>query len=87
MSAQNIGVLVLMCALLLSIPYFISVYKHVRFEEEVRADMAIKSEKVSSGVACKRVFKYASKSACACQQVQHISVQASTQVNFSVYAC
>ena len=42
MSAQNIGVLVLMCALLLSIPYFIFVYKHVRIVEEVRADMAIK---------------------------------------------
>ena len=56
MAAQNIGVLVLMCALLLRIPYFISVYKHVRIEEEVRADMAIKWEKVSSGVACKRVF-------------------------------
>ena len=44
MSAQNIGVLVLMCALLLSIPYFIFVYKHMRIVEEVRADMAIKWE-------------------------------------------
>ena len=49
MSAQNIGVLVLMCALLLSIPYFISVYKHVRIVEEVRADMAIKWEKCRVG--------------------------------------
>ena len=58
-----------MFALLLSIPYFISVYKHVRSEDEVRADMAIRSEIVSSGVACKRVFTYASKSACVCQHV------------------
>ena len=45
MAAQIIGVFVLMFALLLSIPYFISVYKLVMFEEEVCVDMAIKSEK------------------------------------------
>ena len=49
MAAQIIGVFVLMFALLLSIPYFISVYKHVRIDEEVRADMAIKWEKCPVG--------------------------------------
>ena len=49
MAAQNIGVLVLTCALLLSIPYFIPVYKHIRIDEEVRADMVIKWEKCPVG--------------------------------------
>ena len=45
MAPQIIGVYVLMFALLLSIPYLISVYKPLRFEEEAVVNMAIKSEK------------------------------------------
>ena len=55
MSAQNIGVLVLMCALLLSIPYFISVYKHVRIVEEVRAECHSSEKSVEWGVTCGRM--------------------------------
>ena len=56
----------LMFAPLLSIPYFISVYKHVRIDEEVRADMAIKSEKKCPVVSHVRLYAPTQVKAHAC---------------------
>ena len=69
-----------MCALLLSTPYFISVCKHVRIAEEVRADIAFKWEKCRVGGSLRSHVSVYTRSHVEMHVCHHVNTKACKRV-------